>query len=285
MNIKKNIILVLLGSISFLLNAQTNSYDSLGLKTGKWISKYYFPKDTATFFNLPFFKQAPPISYLPKYMGFDFGGRCKVQNALLIENYKHGKRDGYFYLYLDDTIFYARGRYINDALFGTLQYFRYDENNIIRCERIYNFDSGMYNGPQIVNFIYDEKEIGYYKNGKKHGEFVTFLPNGNVRSYTKYSHGKLKTRRIYSVIDSLEFIIETPTRNKKQPTEIRVYQNHFWAVTHSPVGPNFNPSYRWFSHFDRLIDRNRWHLLFNKRRLKKIYDYDFKIRVSRKKYE
>ncbi len=287
MNVKKNIILVLLGGISLLLTAQTNIYDSLDLKTGKWISKYYFPKDTASFFDLPFFKQAPPISYFSKYMEFDFGGRCKVQNALLIENYKQGKRDGYFYLYLDDTILYARGRYTNDVLFGTLQYFRYDENNIIRCERIYNFDSGVYNGPQIVNFINDEKEIGYYKNGKKHGNFIRFFSDGNIRSYTRYSHGKLKTHTIYYVSDSITFYIRKETNNKKRnrklQDESRFYENGFWV--NSVIRENGRYRMKRISYFDRLIDRNRLYLLFNKRRLKKIYDYDFKIRVSRKRYE
>ena len=265
-------VLSLLSTIS--LTAQVNQYDSLGNKTGKWITHY---KLTDSIFDVRY--PVPKMSIVSdfsdelKHMFSEDKKKRKLKNIVLVENYTNNKKNGYFYLYLNDTILSARGYYHNGVLSGERQFFVYDSNGIVRCDVSLTQKNGKLNGPQIL-FFGEMISISPYHNGKEHGKSVTYDTSGDVIYVINFENGNLVDNVNFYIADSITFFT-----NRKKDEFTRVYENGYWV---EKIYHDYHKTIKEPSQFERIFDINRLYLFFHRKKLKKEYHYDFHINIIKK---
>ena len=72
-------------------------------------------------------------------------------------------------------------------------------DNWIDISNIHEYDGLIYLRNSSIPFtgkIKDEKDRLYYKDGKPNGKWITFFPNGNIKSIENWQNGKLNGKYI-----------------------------------------------------------------------------------------
>ena len=141
------------------------------------------------------------------------------------------------------------------------------------CSAIKWYNNGSLNGPSIYGLSFSP-HIAIYNQGELHGVFTNFTESGDVESIRHYDKGGQKYSRTFDVEDSSNFIIIN--ENTK---EIRSYKNSVWKET-AVVNKSRRDGLQLKipTKSQRLFDYNRFYLFLHKKRLNKMYNYNFKIR-------
>ena len=131
------------------------------------------------------------------------------------ENYKAGKKEGIFTVYLPDGSISEQRTYKNDIQHGPFKEFF--SSNTVKAQG--NYVDGHMEGRIVYNYPNGvEVAAGYYKNGEKNGPWIYKTESGKIREKELYKNGVLASKK-----ETDEFFAKTkpaekaPANPKKKP--------------------------------------------------------------------
>lgn len=104
----------------------------------------------------------------------------------------------------------------------------YASSNTIQEEQGEDIDGVMYykaNHTPYTGKINSHKDRSYYKNGKPHGKWLSFYPNGNLRSIENWKDGKLVGKFVLYESDGTK-VFETTYLNGKDNGNYYMYHEN-----------------------------------------------------------
>lgn len=264
----KRILLVigLLCNILYVFG-QINQADNCGRKYGKWVRVLDKSEKIINVYNpceLPL-----EIFKYQRYVNRD-SSYIVIETAKITEFFIDDMRNGDFYIHLNDSVLFVKGKYKNDTVVGLRQIYKYDQNGVLFCSDIEIFNDCK---PVYVSIGFYNDEILFRKiNPKQKSDYFLFYD----------LEGKVSGLDLVDEND--ESIRSYILRNDEENTMLLTYKNETKKyINYRLVDYNTKDYskgfYRKISFFERIADVNYWHVLFNKKKLKRKYGIDIRVKL------
>ena len=252
--------------------AQINQLDSLNRKTGTWITYFY---DSLHDYSFRDFDKMKPLFYFERNH-FKNIKKGFIESAKVVKNYKQGKLEGVFKVYLNDTFLIVSGNYKNNLLNGHYQTFEYYDLNIF-CNHSDVYKNGKLNGPSVFLSQYGSPRIGAYSNGKLYGTQYFYNTDGDLSYVEKYKNCEIvyKIRYQFDKYDNLSirrYRKDGSLKGMKLYRNSRMYEIWYCYIAMVPTN------------WERFFDLNRIKILFNRKNIYKMYNKKVYIRLKEKNH-